>query len=397
MKDFSHVSEGTRTARIAWLLPTMRGGYYWQPLLREFVKLFPETMVFTSGWPGFIPGAENAFTVRSLPGYRHVSVRRGVAHSDIGYEGYQWVSPSVIKELMKFRPQVLFTSAFGLWTACALAYKAMSGSRVIVLLDGISKTTTNSRLRAPIRRLMARFVDGAVCNSNEGCDYLRDVVGIPAPRIARRLFYVPDPALLRSEPSKEGRAAVRPSFLFVGQLIRRKGWNLLIEAADSLRNRGRKLSVTIVGDGQDKHLLLDQISKLGLKEVVRAVGPVPYEQLGSYFEAADVFVLPSLEDTWGVVVSEAMACGKAILCSRFAGASELIQDGVNGYVFNPHRPGELAAFMERFIQEPELITRFGSDSRRMIADHTPQLAAERLGELACGPIRSQDNELFVLS
>jgi glycosyltransferase involved in cell wall biosynthesis len=375
----------------------MRGGYYWQPLLREFVKLFPETMVFTSGWPGFVPGAENAFHVRSLPGYRHVSVRRGVGHSDIGYEGYQWVSPSVLKDLMKFRPQVLFTSAFGLWTVCALTYKAMSGSRVIVLLDGISKATTNSRLRAPIRRVMARFVDAAVCNSGEGCDYLRDVVGISAPRIARRLFYVPDPALLRSEHRKEDQATVRPSFLFVGQLIRRKGWNLLIEAVNSLVNRGRKLSVTIVGDGQDKRILLNQISNLGLKEVVRAVGPVPYDQLGSCFEAADVFVLPSLEDTWGVVVSEAMACGKAVLCSRFAGASELIQDGVNGYVFNPHHPTELAAFMERFIQEPDLITRFGSNSRRIIADHTPQHAAERLGELVCGPIRSQDNELFALS
>lgn len=376
-------SPSMRSLRVAWLLPTIQQGYYWQPLLREFARLLPQTMIFTSGWSGFIPGAENAFQVRLLPGYRHIGFKRSVARRDVGYEGYQWVTPWVIRDLRSFRPDVIFTSAFGLWTACALAYKAFARSRVIVLLDGVSPATVDSQLRLPIRRLIGKLVDAATSNSNAGCRYLHDVVRMSAARITKRVFYVPDPEVLRCGAlEKMPMASVRPSFLFVGQLIKRKGWHELIEAANLLATRGRAFSVTIVGDGPDRQPLLDRITELKLGNIVQVVGSVPYNGMGIYFDAADVLVLPSHEDTWGMVVSEAMALGKAVLCSCYAGASELVEHGSNGYVFNPMDPAELTQCMEQFIRRPELLLQFGASSRRIIASHTPQLAAQGLGELA---------------
>jgi glycosyltransferase involved in cell wall biosynthesis len=388
IEDRSQCSSSERGIRVAWLLPTMQGGYYWQPLLREFAKLFPNTVIFTSGWPGYVPGSEGAFDVRQLPGYRHIHLKRKGRSTDIGYEGFQWVTPWVIRDLYHFRPDVVFTSAFGLWTACALAYKALTRSRVIVLLDGVSNQIgrTNSSLRLPVRRMMGRLIDAAASNSSPGCDYLREVVGVRASKIRRHVFYVPDRTLLESEDGKgiQCNESTHPTFLFVGQIIERKGWNHLLEAVSVLQRKGHvTFSVTLVGDGPQREFLLEQIASLGLEGQVHAIGAVPYGHLGTYFEAADVLVLPSLDDTWGMVVSEAMAFGKAVLCSRLAGARELVEHGVNGYVFNPLDASELAGYMERFLVQPDLIARFGASSQEKIASHTPQLAAENLGQLAC--------------
>lgn len=373
--------------RVAWLLPTITSGYYWQPLLRDFAKLFPNTITYTSGWPGYIFGCEDSFEVKVLPGFHHLSLKRSPASKNIGYQGYQWVTPSVIVELLKFRPDVLFTSAFGLWTACALAYKMMRRSRVIVLLDGISETTAFNKLslRFPVRRLMGKYVDAAASNSQAGCDYLTKIVGIQADKIAQQAFYVPDTTVLQSAVTEEApiEVVVRPNFLFIGQIIQRKGWNYLLDATQLLVKRGFKtFSVNVVGGGPEIKMLVEQVLSLGLQDVVKVVGAIPYNRIGIYFKSADVFILPSLEDTWGMVVSEAMAFGKAVLCSQYAGAKELVHNGINGYVFNPRNAFELAGYMEQFFYEPELIARFGARSREIIASHTPQLAAEGLGRLA---------------
>jgi len=383
MKPPSQAQCPASDVRVAWLLPTMRGGYYWQPLFREFAKLFPNTVVFTGEWPGFMPGYEGMLKVKLLSGFRYVTLKRSATGANIGF---QWPTSSIIWHLRRFRPAVLFTSAFSLWTACALVYRALTQSRVIVLLDGISDTTTymNSLLRLSIRRMMGRFIDAAVCNSGPGCDYLRDVVGIPNSKILHRTFYVPDVTTLLSGTRvlTTSQATSHPNFLFIGEIIKRKGWNYLLEAVSLLvRNGFEAFSVTVVGDGEEKDMLMDRILSLGLKEIVNVVGPVPYDQLGTYFETADVFVLPTLEDTWGMVVSEAMAFGKAVLCSQFAGARELVKDGMNGYIFNPLDPPELAGYMERFLREPNLIAKFGTNSQNIIALHTPDSAAEILGTL----------------
>jgi len=373
--------------RVAWLLPSMRGGYYWQPVLREFTKRFPQTVVFTGDWTGYLPGYDEAFMVKVIAGYRHIDLKRGIASPDFGYRGFHWLTPTILLELRRFQPDILFTSVFSLWTAYAIVYKLFTRSRVIVLLDGISNTTEyrNSPIRLTTRRIMAKLVDASICNSQAGCNYLRDLLKIDRSRIEHSTFYVPDRTVLRSGTSglDKARKQQHPVFLFIGQLIRRKGWNLLLEAADLVTKKlPYKFTVNIVGDGPDKAMLRDKVVSLNLREIVNVIGRVPYNCLGTYFETADVFVLPSLEDTWGMVVSEAMAFQKPILCSQSAGASELVENGVNGYTFDPRSPVELAGYMELFLREPSLIAKMGACSKRAIANHTPQIAADNLERLA---------------
>jgi glycosyltransferase involved in cell wall biosynthesis len=132
----------------------------------------------------------------------------------------------------------------------------------------------------------------------------------------------------------------------------------------------------IIGTGDQRQTLEAYIQQQGLTETIEWLGWVDYGSLGQYFQAADVFVFPSLEDIWGMVVLEAMAFGKPVLCSRWVGAAELITEGKNGAVFDPHQPQQLADRMQQFIDHPEAIATMGQSSKTLMQRHTPKDAAQ---------------------
>jgi glycosyltransferase involved in cell wall biosynthesis len=119
-----------------------------------------------------------------------------------------------------------------------------------------------------------------------------------------------------------------------------------------------------------------------LHDCVQWLGWVDYHQLGVYFRRADVFVFPSLEDIWGMVAPEAMAFGKPVLCSKWAGSSELITHGKSGFICDPHSPTEMANMMRQLIESPELISTMGTAAQETIAQHTPEAVAQFLAEVS---------------
>jgi len=78
---------------------------------------------------------------------------------------------------------------------------------------------------------------------------------------------------------------------------------------------------------------------------------------------------------------EAMVLGKPILCSKWAGAAELVIDGENGYCFDPYEPAKLAELMRRFIDEPDLAASMGHKSEQLMTQYTPEAAAKFLSEV----------------
>jgi glycosyltransferase involved in cell wall biosynthesis len=153
-----------------------------------------------------------------------------------------------------------------------------------------------------------------------------------------------------------------------------------VEAATKLKEQGfTNFSVVLVGDGPQQELR--QLIPRELDPIVQIVGEVKYTQLGKYYKSCDVFVLPSVEDVWGMVVPEAMVFGKAILCSEHANAKELLQHGVTGFIFDPLNPTELASYMAQIIRNPHLSTQFGDASRVAISKHTPAIAAALIAKV----------------
>jgi glycosyltransferase involved in cell wall biosynthesis len=140
----------------------------------------------------------------------------------------------------------------------------------------------------------------------------------------------------------------------------------------------------LLGSGGEIEELRRLAGSWGVERQVRFLGSIPYERLGFYFRGCDVFVLPTLEDTWGMVVLEALSLGKPVLCSKYAGAKEMIEPGVNGFVFDPRDPAELAGYMEQFISNLRLADEFGDRAARMMVSYTPWHSGEMFEAVIAG-------------
>ncbi len=376
------MNTASKNLRVAFVTPSRARGWRCQPVFQQFAKLFPNTVVFTGYWPGFTAGYEGTFEVRRLRGVRFFPASRCETAS---LSGFTWISPLALWDLLRFRPKVIFTNGFHLCALYALLVKLLLGSRVILLWQGISPETGGGRgsHRLRLRKLMARFMDLAICNTGDGVEYLQNLVGISPSRLWHETCEVADRKAFRSSaPTNDdiGAPSKRPAFLFVGRLVPEKGVSTLLQACGVLLQRGfNHFSVLLVGGGAHQEKLRELTRELGIENHVTWKGFVPYEELGACYQACDVFVLPSFEDTWGVTVLEAMLFGKPILCSRYAGAREMVQHGVNGFIFDARDPQELASHMARFISEPGLVRQFGSASEEMISTYTPERTAKIFG------------------
>jgi len=263
---------------------------------------------------------------------------------------------------------------------------------VVLIWEGVSPSIAglNSPLRLAVRRIMARQFDAAISNTRAGVQYLRDVLGMPSDRVVQHPIEVAEAPALKT--GNGDFSVARPdaafAFLAVGQLIERKGIHRLFEAARLLQIRGmHDFIIQIVGAGEMAETLQRQIAGSSLDKVVQWIGPVGYEKLGGCYEACDAVVFPSLEDTWGMVVLEAMCLGRPVLCSKYAGSKEMIQDGENGFVFDPHNPAELADRMELLLRVPGLAQRLGERAKEIIGPYTARLAAQVLAQVATGSAR----------
>jgi len=371
-------------ARVAWLFPSLARAYYWQPVFKEFSARCPRTAIFTSIWPGFASGYENAFEVHTLPGLRFVDLKKSNSDSR---RGFIWTPLSIVRRLAAFHPDVVFSSGFSGWTLCALFFKLFGPCRVIIYWEGCSaQSVTPSKIKTALRRWIARFADAAVSNAAEGITYLRDVIGISPSKLLCHPCQVPDLALLRSDAEEIVLPDMRrPVFLYVGSISPRKGWRYLIDAIRVLVDRGvRNFSVVFAGNGEQDDEMRAVVRENNLQDVVHQLGFVAYHNLGQYYRGADVFVSPSRADTWGVAVLEAMAFGKPVLCSKYVGTREMVSHEENGFIIDPFNAPQLADYMEKFIRDRSLAERMGLCARKTIAPYTPAIAADVLANLAVG-------------
>lgn len=128
----------------------------------------------------------------------------------------------------------------------------------------------------------------------------------------------------------------------LGNLIERKGFQYLIEAMKIIIKQRNDILCFIGGDGPLKKKLQKQIRKLNLQEHVKLLGPIPDDKLALWMNAADLFVLPSLSESFGVVQIEAMACGKPVVTTRNGGSEEIITSEDYGLLCEPANPQDLA-------------------------------------------------------
>ncbi len=162
--------------------------------------------------------------------------------------------------------------------------------------------------------------------------------------------------------------------VFVGRITPAKGVEYLIKALNVLRDY--KIKALLVGpfkymfqesNGKSKYAesLLSLVEKCDLEGRVIFTDAVPKSELPKYYVAGDVFVLPSIYEAMGMVLVEAMACGKPLIGSRVGGIPEIIREWENGLLFKPKDHRDLAEKILTLMNDEILRAKMGRNGRRI--------------------------------
>jgi glycosyltransferase involved in cell wall biosynthesis len=167
------------------------------------------------------------------------------------------------------------------------------------------------------------------------------------------------------------------TFLFCGQMIRRKGVDLLLTAFNGLVAKGIESRLLLVGREAELRELLAMVSSAARSRICYKGFQSP-DRLPKYFSQSDVFILPSRHDGWGVVINQALGAGLPIITSDAVGAGlDLVEHGVNGLRFSSGDVKDLQSAMERFVACPDLVAKWGEASRQKSYAMTPEEGAKK--------------------
>ncbi|WP_382153023.1 glycosyltransferase [Hydrogenophaga sp. ANAO-22] len=168
--------------------------------------------------------------------------------------------------------------------------------------------------------------------------------GYPRERIVP-FVHVVDRTPVRHAPVRRGHKEI----LYAGQLIPRKRIDVLLQAFSQLAVPSAHLR--IIGQGQEAANLQQLAHELGIAERVDFSPALPNAETVAAMAAADVLVLPSRFDGWGAVVNEALMVGTPVICSNRCGASDVIENGRNGYVFEAGNARSLRERLQSICQD----------------------------------------------
>ncbi|HEX7017427.1 MAG TPA: glycosyltransferase family 4 protein [Patescibacteria group bacterium] len=166
--------------------------------------------------------------------------------------------------------------------------------------------------------------------------------------------------------------------LYVGQFIERKGLLQLLQVAASLKND--LVSIICVGYGPLQTKMQTYKKTHSLKNL-HIQTYVPNQKIHEFYTLSDVFILLSLEETWGLVVNEAMAAGKPVVVSKYAGSSDDLVKG-NGYIVDPNNVEDIAGKIRYMATHPQQRKQMGQKSEKIIATFTLAQNCNVVSEIA---------------
>jgi poly(glycerol-phosphate) alpha-glucosyltransferase len=169
--------------------------------------------------------------------------------------------------------------------------------------------------------------------------------------------------------------------LFCGQMIPRKGVDLLLHAFARLIAAGRDARLVLVGWEAELPGMLAELPTAA-KAAIEYAGFQPPEALPALFGRSHLFILPSRYDGWGVVVNQAVGAGLPVIVTRSVGAShDLVVDGENGLVIETGSADAIHHALCHYLDHPERIRKAGQASRERSLAYTPQAGAARWVEI----------------
>lgn len=267
------------------------------------------------------------------------------------------LSLGLLNIIRKIKPDVLITEGFFQWTPFVQLYGWFFRVPVFVGYERTLYTERhNSRFKTFLRKLQDKSIAGYLVNGTETKKYLLSlgiseekifVGGMSADstglRVSIKKWPIEEKQSFKSKYISSNNGLI---FLFTGQMILRKGVNYLLNAWVKHTQLYPDDKLVLVGGGVFLEKWKEQYSKYSS---IIFEGTIAYDEIYKYYAIADVYILPTIEDNWSLVVPEAMACGLPVATSIYNGCHvELIQDGENGFVFDTFNQESITNVLAKF-------------------------------------------------
>jgi glycosyltransferase involved in cell wall biosynthesis len=317
----------------------------------------------------------------------HLSVLPGIHARLPGREAAMHFNVGVMRALRRFNPDVVINGGFApanlaAWFYCRARDKVHIAWGHLTLRDGAHR----SAARRLLRRVMIRGSAGCIGESSEAIRAFLHY-GAEPDRILKllmpfdtELFHEGTRAQRRRPGQRERRGRYRgPVVLTIGQWIARKGYGELFRMYERLLDEIAPLSWLILGEGPERGRYERMIAERGWRDV-HVLGHVQSPDLPQYLALADLFVLPTRYDPYGLVVAEAMAAELPVVSSLHAAATEdLVVDGVTGFRFDPLKCDEAVATLAGALRmSPSERRAMGREAYERVRSCDPQTSAETM-------------------
>ncbi|HEY0068718.1 MAG TPA: glycosyltransferase family 4 protein [Chloroflexia bacterium] len=225
----------------------------------------------------------------------------------------------------------------------------------------------------PGDRLFVPFADGSVSASHFNAEQVRARYGIEpvvvynGVDLARFTPEGPNDAQVLAKYGLTPSSHDSPAILYAGRLVRWKGVEYLIKALTEIVPENTVLWVA--GEGEYKPVLQALARELGVDDRVRFLGRLGQDDLAALYRNCAMLVATSfVNETFGMALCEAMACGTPVVASDFGGFREVVVEGETGFRVSPQDPRDLAANITALLASPQLRDRMGRAGRRRVLD-----------------------------
>ena len=303
--------------------------------------------------------------------------------------------PGLYRAIKRQNPDVVIVEGFGSWAPKAVLYAFLHRKKLCIFYERTSYIERHTPWILTIyRRFINCFADAYLANGTLTEEYLKNTIHVKHKPITKGCMCADSYELAKgvanftSEQKNELKSKLQLApgltYLFVGQLVERKGIRQLLKAWTTHTAKYPYDNLLVIGKGY----LHDEITtEYATVQSIHILGGISYDKIHEYYAISDIFFMPTLEDNWCLVVPEAMACGKPIGCSIYNGGTcELVKDGENGYSFDTYDQQSILTALDSFHHAD--LKAMGQRSIELESHFTPDKAARRIYE-TCQKIYSK--------
>ena len=288
----------------------------------------------------------------------------------------------VYNRIKKFKPTIITLP--GYYEPAMITIQFISkllGIKVILAVDSTEGDNPNKWYAELIKRFIISFADGFFCYGNKSADYMLKLGASESQILMRRnsvnntrVREIFDAYKVSENFLKDRMIYPKYNFIFVGRFLKIKNLDRLIKCFSSVKNNDWGL--ILVGDGPEKDKIIAHQKSISNLFVIP---PQEWYKVPEKMALADVLILPSYSEPWGLVTNEAMVCGMPVIVSKQSGSStDLVKEGLNGFNFDAYSEVELRNSMQYFIDKPNEISTMGENSIKQIKNFSPQNVAKEM-------------------